>query len=715
MLWFRLGAVIALLVTLIFAITIGCSTFVMCVYPPNPRSMNQDPYYNNSLLYYCLIVIAEVEMISATSFGFIIAFRVWRNNHQMDHRLRHLFTIWLAALGIGLVIIFIIGILGMVRLREPQEELMTYFEIFSKYNQDIKFVGSFERYQRENSCCGINGPDDWMLAQFKQGGGTSMGGGMGGFGFGGYDSSYMGSPSTGKCHLTPRNSNSVIIIPEDEVSNLIVIEPESSASTVNESYMSPNVPAGWSGSVYSANGSVYSSYSKPHRGSRYTQGSHSRSDRGSRFTYNGYSGSRSFYPNSRRTVDNSRATKFSNFHGSIPTIGGPHSHYFPPHQEEVDDEMINQNYQEPSYGRDRSSYPFREERSSFYRYAPSDSHRGNMNSINMEQGHHRPSTYTRRHGAPDIESGHFESHRGFQSGSRDIRASNISRKSHYLNEKPKQKRSFNHMLHKQEKALGGKVLAEMHVDHTRDPDPINSHMDVGKPKKGHRVHHATIAIVRNKNPPKPKKLVTGTEDGHGQTGHLAEDIYEMSGAAAVKSLIDDIALPVEHDPYVMEEGKGYVNKLHKTRKKKDQGQLAHPDKDHPRHGPIHTTNGIMSAPSIDGSQAQSLVDGLLHPKPVKKKPPPPFKPHDVRTSAGEQDQGGNYHHNHDASKIHHPPHHNGHHDNIQHHHHHSHHPNHHENQHHSHHADHHSQHHDHYRSERSFKTEVLFKTSKPIE
>lgn len=46
----------------------------------------------------------------------------------------------------------------MINYRQPQEEIMAYYEIFSKYNQDVKFVGSFERYQREvglvpeNSC-----------------------------------------------------------------------------------------------------------------------------------------------------------------------------------------------------------------------------------------------------------------------------------------------------------------------------------------------------------------------------------------------------------------------------------------------------------------------------------------------------------------------------------------------------------------------------------
>lgn len=45
-----------------------------------------------------------------------------------------------------------------------------------------------------------------MLAQFKQGGG---GGGMGNSMAGGYDS-FMGSPSTGKCHLVPRKCKNSI-------------------------------------------------------------------------------------------------------------------------------------------------------------------------------------------------------------------------------------------------------------------------------------------------------------------------------------------------------------------------------------------------------------------------------------------------------------------------------------------------------------------------
>lgn len=47
-----------------------------------------------------------------------------------------------------------------------------------------------------------------MMAQLKQGGGGG-GGGMGMGGMGGMDS-YMGSPSTGKCHLTPRNNLNMI-------------------------------------------------------------------------------------------------------------------------------------------------------------------------------------------------------------------------------------------------------------------------------------------------------------------------------------------------------------------------------------------------------------------------------------------------------------------------------------------------------------------------
>lgn len=66
--------------------------------------------------------------------------------------------------------------------------------------------------------------------------------------------------------------------------------------------------------------------------------------------------------------------------------------------------------------------------------------------------------------------------------------------------------SANHMLHAQERALGGKILGEMHVDHKKDPDNVGNIADEAMGKHGHRAHHATVAIVRNKKPPKPKKL-----------------------------------------------------------------------------------------------------------------------------------------------------------------------------------------------------------------
>jgi len=103
--------------------------------------------------------------------------------------------------------------------------------------------------------------------------------------------------------------------------------------------------------------------------------------------------------------------------------------------------------------------------------------------------------------------------------------------------------SKNHLLHLQEKALGGKLLGEMHVDHSKDSNP-----EIGdsKGKKG-RKHHATVAIVRNRNPPKPKQFLATNAGHHGQTGHLAEDIAEMTGNKnIIKNKLDDVVLPVEH-------------------------------------------------------------------------------------------------------------------------------------------------------------------------
>lgn len=70
-------------------------------------------------------------------------------NKLLLHIIESLTFQWLAVLGISTISTFVMGILGLVRWREPQEEIISLYEIFSKYNQDIKFVGSFERYQRE--------------------------------------------------------------------------------------------------------------------------------------------------------------------------------------------------------------------------------------------------------------------------------------------------------------------------------------------------------------------------------------------------------------------------------------------------------------------------------------------------------------------------------------------------------------------------------------
>lgn len=61
--------------------------------------------------------------------------------------------------------------------------------------------------------------------------------------------------------------------------------------------------------------------------------------------------------------------------------------------------------------------------------------------------------------------------------------------------------SEKHALHVQERALGGKLLGEMHIDHSKDeenPALLSAH--------GKKAKHPTLAIVRNKNPAKPKKL-----------------------------------------------------------------------------------------------------------------------------------------------------------------------------------------------------------------
>lgn len=276
---------------------------------------------------------------------------------------------------------------------------------------------------------------------------------------------------------------------------------------------------------YSANGSYISSYTKRPSGSGYARTSSSQyypgssSTRyrhhgsGSRNESYGSRGSRPYYPNSKRYVDQSRNTKFSNFSGAYPSIGGPHSAY-----SRNTEELINHNVPSGSqyaYTRTGGGGTIRSERTA--RRSQTHRHSGQISRVSNEyvsphhghydhqqhhHHHHDRSDYLNEAGnqdeedmryAPDVRTLYL----GVDQGGY-LASSSVEEHAPLLH-KP---HSFNHMLHKQEKALGGKVLAEMHVDHVRDPDPENENMDTAKGEKGHRAHHATIAIVKyEKIPP----------------------------------------------------------------------------------------------------------------------------------------------------------------------------------------------------------------------
>lgn len=74
--------------------------------------------------------------------------------------------------------------------------------------------------------------------------------------------------------------------------------------------------------------------------------------------------------------------------------------------------------------------------------------------------------------------------------------------------------SEKHMLHAQERALGGKVLGEMHVDHKKDEENSKNIADTAP--GGKRVHHATVAIVRNKHAPKQKTFFSDNTGSGGK-------------------------------------------------------------------------------------------------------------------------------------------------------------------------------------------------------
>ncbi|CAG7733300.1 unnamed protein product [Allacma fusca] len=92
------------------------------------------------------------------------------------------------------------------------------------------------------------------------------------------------------------------------------------------------------------------------------------------------------------------------------------------------------------------------------------------------------------------------------------------------------------LLHEQEQALGGHVLAEMHVNHGSTKMLQAKGSNAGQ-------HHATVALVRNRNPPPKNDLHLG-KGQHGQTGNLAKDIVDMSGNSA-KGYIEDVVIPPE--------------------------------------------------------------------------------------------------------------------------------------------------------------------------
>lgn len=564
----------------------------------------------------------------------------------------------------------------------------------------------------------------------------------------------------------------VIIIPEDEVSNLIVIEPESSTSSYTTVTATPSsggtTLSGWSRSNYSIEGSRYSNYTKPpnsrstnynsrstnnsgRSGSNRNGSSNNRTQRtGTGYPYPApptyYSGSAppnptgtrvmsghhqsGFVPNTPRPPSANRVSKFSNFSGAIPSVGGPHSAYLSMQMVDPNDETesITRNIQSiisdkmvPHSVSDAVKKPPPLDAIRLHQGSRAPSVVYHANQSHIPTGFWDPAQSSENAYLSGVQTGYgpgsgyvsasgYGPGSGYQSGSgyvsQDVTllssdgggssagsstiddslvSGSYMRSSSTIYKKTKRvkkKHSPHHMLHKQEQALGGRVLAEMHVDHSRDPDAMNSNMSTSHMHKGHKAHHATIALIKNRRPPKPKELFSGPEKGHGQTGHLATDILEMSGGAgAAKSMIDNINLPVEHNPSLTDGiSEPYLKKL-RDKKKKKFGGVDHPDHDHPGHGPVATTmSGVVEAPSIDGSQAQLLVDNLFAPKP-KPKPPSEdkIKPHEVNADENEEEDenfntishhhhGSHHHGSHHHGSHHHGSHHHGSHHHGSHHH-----------------------------------------------
>jgi len=89
MLWFRKVAISLLLVTMLFSILVFSIILNMCSNSSHTKSLDGDPFYNGTLGMYLLIIVVLLTILSMGIWGLWLAYLNWRNNYQMDHKMRH--------------------------------------------------------------------------------------------------------------------------------------------------------------------------------------------------------------------------------------------------------------------------------------------------------------------------------------------------------------------------------------------------------------------------------------------------------------------------------------------------------------------------------------------------------------------------------------------------------------------------------------------------